>query len=426
MPLFIDPLQIKEEKNILQAKVLKAFLLWQLEQNINNWTSLEDYQLPEHIIKKFALTAESLHLKYRILWRPRKDGKTGDRFEIVDEFLGRGAFGSTYKTKGTLTIDKDLDKELDLHTNKIRAIKFFDWIKPTHEANLALRIKHLHAKEKVRLRPHASKSWFYALVMRYFPGCTLQALLSECIHTLALSRRCRLTINILEAYQDQVIKQNIIHRDLKPANIIIGENDVVSIIDYGSACCLRQSSETLESPAISPVSNGDLSKDDPVFPPVTSETPPLIELIPNVQRKTGKTGNFNIGIVGTLGFIPPEGYEHKPFITPKYDFFALARIIAEIWESKVEHYRPIQYKEAEEAAKNMSYTLPSEVIPDPDLKRSLELLLERLSAQDPIQRPEIDEVKFFFQTPSALHEDRVPAWEDKRDEHVLSLLSLPS
>ncbi|NIQ10319.1 MAG: protein kinase, partial [Gammaproteobacteria bacterium] len=43
---------------------------------------------------------------------------------------------------------------------------------------------------------------------------------------------------------------NVVHRDLKPANILIGEKDLVKIVDFGLAAAASQSDSRLTKSGI--------------------------------------------------------------------------------------------------------------------------------------------------------------------------------
>ncbi|CAN6554555.1 unnamed protein product [Malus baccata var. baccata] len=138
-------------------------------------------------------------------------------------------------------------------------------------------------------------------------------------------------------------QNNIIHRDLKAANLLMDENEVVKVADFGVARVISQSGV------------------------MTSET-------------------------GTYRWMAPEVIEHKPY-DHKADVFSFGVVLWELLTGKLpyEHLTPLQAAVGV-AQKGLRPTIPKNTPP------KLAELLEKCWQQDPATRPDFSEIIENLQT----------------------------
>ncbi len=156
------------------------------------------------------------------------------------ETLGRGGTGVVYKA---------LDRELgDVVAIKVLLADFGEDDGATvarfkREINLNRRINHPNVARMYEFGTSAGRPY---ITMEFIPGKELSALVAEETR-LPPARAIPILRQILEGTAAAHV-QGIVHRDLKSANVLVGEGDLVSILDFGLA--RMQSSERLTIDAV--------------------------------------------------------------------------------------------------------------------------------------------------------------------------------
>ena len=151
-------------------------------------------------------------------------GRTLSHYQIT-ETLGEGGMGVVYKA-------------LDTRLNRAVAIKILSGVRESHgeqkrrfiqEAKAASALNHPSIVTIYEIDTDAGLDF---MAMEFVPGRTLQA----CIGTKGLPVTDALSY--LTQVADALAAAHaagIVHRDLKPANIIVGENGLVKLLDFGIA-----------------------------------------------------------------------------------------------------------------------------------------------------------------------------------------------
>lgn len=151
------------------------------------------------------------------------------RFEMRKE-LGRGATSEVH-----LALDLFLQREVAL---KLTRSGYLDnkqeglrnrkmWL---NETRLAGKLQHPFI---VQIFEAGSTPEFDYLVMEYVPGTTLKTHTSF-DNLLPINRLIDILYKVCNA-MDYSHKMGILHRDIKPSNILLGENNVVKVSDFGAA-----------------------------------------------------------------------------------------------------------------------------------------------------------------------------------------------
>ncbi len=152
-------------------------------------------------------------------------GKTfNSRYKLL-EFIGRGGMGAVFlaedaqlKRRPALKI---IDSAIFGQTENIRRFE--------REAISASKISHPNV---AHIYEFGQDENYYFLAMEYVAGKTLRELIEE--KSLDTKRTFKIIRQIAEAIA-AAHSQNVIHRDIKPENIIITENDLVKVLDFGLA-----------------------------------------------------------------------------------------------------------------------------------------------------------------------------------------------
>ncbi|KAG6421588.1 hypothetical protein SASPL_118145 [Salvia splendens] len=174
------------------------------------------------------------------------------------------------------------------------------------------------------------------IVTDYMSGGSVYDYLHKQRGTFKLPALLKVAIDVSKG-MNYLHQNNIIHRDLKAANLLMDENEVVKVADFGVARVKSQSGV------------------------MTAET-------------------------GTYRWMAPEVIEHKPY-DHKADVFSFGVVLWELLTGKI----PYEYLTPLQAAvgvvqKGLRPTIPKNTHP------KLAELLERCWLQDPASRPDFSEV----------------------------------
>jgi eukaryotic-like serine/threonine-protein kinase len=151
-------------------------------------------------------------------------GRTLSHYEILDD-LGAGGMGVVYRAHDT-RLDRDV------------AIKILPTDRPLSETarkrfqREALAASALNHPNIITIYEVGSEGDVDFIAMEYVRGATLSSLLKK--RPLGMAEATRYCVQIAEALA-KAHASGIIHRDLKPGNIMITEDGLVKVLDFGLA-----------------------------------------------------------------------------------------------------------------------------------------------------------------------------------------------
>jgi serine/threonine-protein kinase len=149
----------------------------------------------------------------------------GNRYEVVEK-IGEGGMALVYKAKDTLL-------------NRFVAVKI---LKPEYTQDKAFvdkfkgeatSVASLNDNNIVNIFDVGSQNNINYIVMEYVNGKTLKQIIKD-NHRLSSSDAVKISIQIARAL-DCAHRNNIIHRDIKPHNILVTNDGVVKVTDFGIA-----------------------------------------------------------------------------------------------------------------------------------------------------------------------------------------------
>jgi PASTA domain./Protein kinase domain. len=150
----------------------------------------------------------------------------GNRYEILEE-IGQGGMGIVYKARCHLlnrfVAIKILRPEFSHDEEFIKRFKY--------ESQSAASLSHPNI---VSIYDVGNEGNIYYIVMEYVKGKTLKQIIKEVNGHLSVDETISIASQVLRAL-DNAHRHNIIHRDIKPHNILITEDGIAKVTDFGIA-----------------------------------------------------------------------------------------------------------------------------------------------------------------------------------------------
>ncbi len=158
-----------------------------------------------------------------------------DRYRVL-RHIGSGAFGVVILAEDLVVCDEIILKFLKPHVaSDANVIQRF-----IQELRYARRITH---ENVIRIHDFIAVGASYAISMEYFPSRSLASLLTP-----GAGMPIRRAFPILrDICRGMAVahRAGIIHRDLKPANVLVNEDDLVKIVDFGLAAATSKTDSGL-------------------------------------------------------------------------------------------------------------------------------------------------------------------------------------
>lgn len=148
-----------------------------------------------------------------------------NRYRFIQK-IGKGAFGTVVLVEDTVVDERLILKFLNPNVSQDEEMmKRF-----VHELRYSRKITH---RNVIRIYDFISLGGNYAISMEYFPSHTLGAELSN-KKPLPYAKTTAWTVDIATG-MSVAHQVGIVHRDLKPANILINDEGLLKIVDFGVA-----------------------------------------------------------------------------------------------------------------------------------------------------------------------------------------------
>ncbi|MGO9124642.1 MAG: protein kinase domain-containing protein [Terriglobales bacterium] len=280
-------------------------------------------------------------------------GRTLSHYEILDN-LGAGGMGVVYRAHDT-RLDRDV------------AIKVLPTDRPLSETakkrfqREALAASALNHPNIITIYEVGSEEGTDFIVMEYVRGATLSSLLKR--RPLGIAEATRYCVQIAEALA-KAHASGIIHRDLKPGNIMITEDGLVKVLDFGlakfDASAASKDGESVDSDTAAQFT---LTQPGMVTGTVAYMSPEQargervdarsdifsfgIVMFETLSRHLPFTGPNSIALLHNLHFSPPRNLQELAPKVPQ----PLAALISRMLEKKPEKRIPTMTEVAAELRK---------------------------------------------------------------------------
>ena len=152
------------------------------------------------------------------------------RYKYIER-IGKGAFGTVLLMEDMVVDDRLILKFLNPNVAEDEeTMKRF-----VHELRYSRRITH---RNVIRIYDFLYIQGNYAISMEYFPSHTLsQEIVDD--KPMELQRAIRFGIDLCTGMQ-VAHQAGVVHRDLKPANVLINDDGLLKIVDFGVAAVQRE------------------------------------------------------------------------------------------------------------------------------------------------------------------------------------------
>ena len=148
-------------------------------------------------------------------------GQSLGKYKIIAP-LGSGGFGTVY-----LAQDTWIDKKVAIKVPHRQGLDFGELLR---EPRLLASVSHPNI---VAITTAEKQENVFFIVMEYVQGETLEHII-ESQGALDVNRALDFTCQICNGV-DHAHSQGVIHRDLRPANVLVTDNDMVKVADFGTS-----------------------------------------------------------------------------------------------------------------------------------------------------------------------------------------------
>lgn len=275
----------------------------------------------------------------------------------VDELIGSGGMGSVYKGYDEMLGRLVALKKADRSTPG----RIIDKMRFLREARVLSKLNHPNI---CRIYDFIEQPDADYLVLEYLSGQSLKETMSQGLDE---GRNLEIAVTLADVL-DATHQVNVIHRDLKPENVVITDDGVVKVLDFGLARSLDDEFLPRDDAEGSDEEHGELDAS-------WSDSSP------------GSGTNGSGETVGTLLYMSPEQANGEPGSTSS-DLYSLGVILYQLFTGKM------PYRRSHSAAQLIFQVAMGKTIPidrrapqlDPDLIQLINGLLSRHEGNRPSAR----------------------------------------
>ena len=156
----------------------------------------------------------------------------------IKKFIAKGGMGSVYYAKHPVLKERPPVAIKVLHRHLLETGNLKERFR--REANLQARLRH---KSLIRLLEYLEDEKDCYIIMEYFKSKSLSDIIGRQTGPMPSKRAVPIFKQVLEGI-GYAHDNNIIHRDIKPSNVLVDDNDIVKITDFGIAKVVGDNSMT--------------------------------------------------------------------------------------------------------------------------------------------------------------------------------------